>query len=115
MPIGEIDAPKHIAISIGHTTVFSLLIFGVSDTGSRSFAGSFAKGETKLLLSYPVKVTAFPLKIRSLCSGSAAVYGSYFQSSLYFTLVRWNLYFTHPFLAYPAIIAFFALLRQLYH
>ncbi len=85
MPLGEIDAAKAYSnLHWGIQTVFLFLIFGVGALVSRSFAGSFAKGETKLLLSYPVKRSQlFLSKFVALFLVLAAVYGSIFSVQVY--------------------------------
>jgi ABC-type transport system involved in multi-copper enzyme maturation permease subunit len=85
MPIGEIDVIKSYSnLHWGIQTVFLFLIFSVSALVSRSFAGSFAKGETKLLLSYPVKRSQlFLSKFTALFLVLAAVYGAIFSVQVY--------------------------------
>lgn len=85
MPIGEILSVKSYSnLHWGIQTVFLFLIFGVGAVFSRSFSGSFAKGETKLLLSYPVKRwQLFLSKFTALFLVLLAVYGAVFFAQVY--------------------------------
>lgn len=85
MPLGEIDVAKSYSnLHWGIERVFLFLIFGVGAVFSHSFAGSFAKGEIKLLLSYPVKRwQLFLSKFTALFLVLFAVYGAVFSVQVY--------------------------------
>jgi ABC-type transport system involved in multi-copper enzyme maturation permease subunit len=68
----------------GIQNVFLFLIFAVSAIFARSFAGSFVKGEIKLLLSYPVKRwQLFLSKFVSLFLVVFVVYCAVFSVQIY--------------------------------
>ncbi|HDQ06075.1 MAG TPA: hypothetical protein ENN36_05075, partial [Candidatus Bathyarchaeota archaeon] len=68
----------------GIQNVFLFLIFVVSAIFPRSFAGSFVRGETKLLLSYPVKRwQLFLSKFISLFLAVSVVYCAVFSLNVY--------------------------------
>jgi ABC-type transport system involved in multi-copper enzyme maturation permease subunit len=85
MPMGEMDPAKSYSnLHWGIQTVFLFLIFTVGALVSHSFAGSFGKGETKLLLSYPVKRSQlFLSKFTALFLVLSAVYGAVFSAQFY--------------------------------
>jgi ABC-type transport system involved in multi-copper enzyme maturation permease subunit len=68
----------------GIQNVFLFLTFMVGALFSRSFAGSYAKGETKLLLSYPIKRwQLFFSKFTALFLVIFLVYGAVFSAQVY--------------------------------
>lgn len=68
----------------GIQEVFFLLIFVVSAIFARSFAGSFVKGEIKLLLSYPIKKwQLFVSKFSILFFIISVVYCAIFSAQIY--------------------------------
>ncbi len=82
--MGSLANATYSNLHWGIQNAFLFLIFGVSAVFSRSFAGSLAKGETKLLLSYPIKRwQLFLSKFVSLFAVISIVYSSAFSIQIY--------------------------------
>lgn len=79
---------RYVDLYFGSGTLFLFLTFSVSAIFSRSFAGSISRGETKLILSYPVKRSlVFLSKFVALFSIVFIVYASAFSLHLYINML----------------------------
>lgn len=95
-------ADSYLNLYYGSGTVFLFLTFVAGALFSRSFAGSIARGEIKLLLSYPVKRwKVFVSKFTAMFVVIFAIYGVTFSLHIYLDVLS-------PFepLVYLSLFAF---------
>lgn len=89
-PILEISPSKSYSnLHWGIQNVFLFLIFVIATVLSRNFAGSYAKGEIKMLLSYPVKRwQLFFSKFMAMFLMFCTIYGAIFSFQIYLNSIN---------------------------